>query len=159
MDFPRRPRPRHVPYRLGEAPGFVLNPPLPTDDITGPRRVYMLSRNYNYYLVTYHRHFSNNLKLAKVIRLFKKGDPTSVTNYRPIYLLLALSKIFERVIYNQIHNYFTLNNFYYEGQYGFRNKHSTELAALNIIDTITSLMENGDIPITIYLDYLKHLIH
>ena len=99
--------------------------------------------------------FPDNLKLAKVIPLFKKGDPTSINNYRPISLLPALSKIFERVIYNQINNYFTLNNLYYEGQYGFRSKHSTELAALDIIDTITSRMEKGNIPITIYLDLSK----
>ena len=96
--------------------------------------------------------FPDNLKLAKVIPLFKKGDPTSINNYRPISLLPALSNIFEHVIYNQINNYFTLNNLYYEGQYGFRSKHSTELAALDIIDTITSRMEKGNIPITIYLD-------
>ena len=96
--------------------------------------------------------FPDNLKLAKVIPLFKKGDPTSLNNYRPISFLPALSKIFERVIYNQINNYFTLNNLYYEGQYGCRSKHSTELAALDIIDTITSRMEKGNIPITIYLD-------
>ena len=99
--------------------------------------------------------FPDNLKLAKVISLFKKGDPTSINNYRPISLSPALSKIFGRVIYNQINNYFTLNNLYYEGQYGFRSKHSTELAALDIIDTITSRMERGSIPITIYLDLSK----
>ena len=99
--------------------------------------------------------FPDNLKLAEVIPLFKKGDPTSINNYRPISLLSALSKIFERVIYNQINNYFTLNNRYYEGQYGFRSKHSTELAALDIIDTITSRMVKGNIPITIYLDLSK----
>ena len=99
--------------------------------------------------------FPDNLKLAKVIPLFKKGDPTSINNYRPISLLPALSKIFKRVIYNQINSYLTLNNLYYEGQYGFRSKQSTKLAALDIIDTITSIMENGNIPITIYLDLSK----
>ena len=106
--------------------------------------------------------FPDNLKLVKVIPLFKKGDPTSINNYQPISLLPALSKIFERVIYNQINNYSTLNNLYYEGQYGFRSKHSTELAALDIIDTITSRMEKGNtyIQIIIYIwTYPKHLIH
>ena len=44
--------------------------------------------------------FPDNLKLEKGIPLFKNGDPTSINNYRPISLLPALSKIFERVIYN-----------------------------------------------------------
>ena len=86
---------------------------------------------------------------------WEKGDPTSINNYRPVSLLPALSKIFERVIYNQINKYFTLNNLCYEGKYGFRSKHSTELAALDIIDTITSCMEKGNIPITIYVDLSK----
>ena len=85
--------------------------------------------------------FPDNIKLAKVIPLFKKGDTTSINNYRPISLLSALSNIFERVIYSQINNYFTFNNPNYEGQYSFFSKHSTELAALDIIDTITSRMK------------------
>ena len=53
-------------------------------------------------------------------------------------------------------DYFTQNNLYYEEQYGFRNKHSTELAALNIINTISSrIIKKGNIQITIYLNLSK----
>ena len=41
-------------------------------------------------------------KVAKVIHLFKKEDPTLLTIYRPISLLSSLSKIFEKVIYQEL---------------------------------------------------------
>ena len=81
----------------------------------------------------------DKLKIAKVILFFKKGDSTPIENYRPISLLPAISNIFERVIFNQMNNYFTLNNFFYDKQYRFCKYHSTELADLNVVDTICCL--------------------
>ena len=40
--------------------------------------------------------YPNGFKIAKVIPIFKKGDPSLLTNYRPISLLPTLSKVFER---------------------------------------------------------------
>ena len=50
-----------------------------------------------------------------------------------------------------------LTNFYYQCQYGFRKNHSTELAALNVVDSIINHMEIGHTPITVYLDLSKTL--
>ena len=44
--------------------------------------------------------FPDSLKIANVVPLFKKDDPTTVNNYRPISLLNSISKIFEKVIIN-----------------------------------------------------------
>ena len=50
--------------------------------------------------------FPDKLKVAKVIPLLKKGDNTIFYNYRAISILPAISKIFERVIFDQVHKYF-----------------------------------------------------
>ena len=71
----------------------------------------------------------NAFKIAKVIPIFKKGDPSLLTNYRPISLLPTLSKIFERAIFTQLYSFFITNNILCEQQYGFKARHSTELAA------------------------------
>ena len=76
------------------------------------------------------RLFTNKLKLAKVVPIFKKGDETIFNNYRPISTLPTMSKVFEKVMFEQLHIYLDSLNIYYHGQYGFREKHSTELATL-----------------------------
>ena len=99
--------------------------------------------------------FPQKLKIAKVSPLFKNSDATIIENYRPISLLTVISKIFEKVIFQQINKYFTENKLFNISQYGFRKNHSTELAALELIDRLTTYMNNGDIPITIFLDLSK----
>ena len=61
--------------------------------------------------------FPDKLKIAKVIPLFKKDDNKSFGNYRPISLLSSISKIFERVAFNQIYDYLTSNGLLYESQW------------------------------------------
>ena len=54
--------------------------------------------------------FPEKLKIAKVLRLFKKNDYMLMDNYRPISLLRAISKVFEKVVCNQLYTYFISNN-------------------------------------------------
>ena len=97
----------------------------------------------------------DSLKVAKVIPLYKKGDKALFDNYLPISILPSISKIFERIIFNQINDHFTSHNLYYDGQYGFREKNSTQLAALELIDRITHELDLGNTPINIYIDLSK----
>ena len=99
--------------------------------------------------------FPHKLKVAKVIPLFKKGNHHVFDNYRPISLLPSVSKIIEKIVYKQLHDYFLSKKLIYDSQYGFREQHSTEHASLEISDRIANLLDNGQIPITIFLDLSK----
>ena len=63
--------------------------------------------------------FPDELKLAEVTPIFKKSDPFDITNYKPVSLLSHVSKVYERIIFNQISAYFEplfstlLNGFQY----------------------------------------------
>ena len=99
--------------------------------------------------------FPDNLKISKVIPLYKAKDQTLLSNYRPIALLPSISKIFEYVLLKQITNYLLDNNMLSPQQYGFRSNHSTELAALNLVDELTYKLDRGIIPMNIYIDLSK----
>ena len=103
--------------------------------------------------------FPDKLKIAKVVPIHKSDDDTMFNKYRPISILPTLSKVFEKVIFNQVHEHFHVNNLYLSNQYGFRQKHSTELAVLEVIDRITYQLDQGITPINIYLDLSKALDH
>ena len=77
--------------------------------------------------------FPDALKIAKILPVFKKGDTHLIQNYRPISLLPSISKIFEKTVLIQLHDFLTQNNILYTSQYGFRQNHSTEFAALETI--------------------------
>ena len=96
-----------------------------------------------------------SLKIAKVIPLFKKDDAHIFDNYRPISLLPAMSKVFEKIVFIQVYDYFEKNKLLYASQYGFRSLHSTELAALEMSDIISRKMDRGEIPLSIFLDLSK----
>ena len=97
----------------------------------------------------------NQLKIAKVVPIFKSGDDTLFTNYRPISLLPSTSKVVERVIFNQLYTYFETNKLFYGSQYGFRKRHSTEFAALELVDKLLNMMDKGQVPLGIFLDLSK----
>ena len=99
--------------------------------------------------------FPNKLKEAKVIPIYKKEDKNNFTNYRPISLLPTISKLIEKVIYNQVFTLFSSHNLLYENQYGFRSNHSTELAALELVDRITTQLDIRKVPLNIFLDLSK----
>ena len=99
--------------------------------------------------------FPDSFKISKITPLFKKGDVFLLSNYRPISLLPTISKFFERILYNQLYEYFNSNNLLAEQQYGFCTNHSTEYAAVKLVDTISKEMESGSTPTALYIDLSK----
>ena len=86
--------------------------------------------------------YPSQLELSRVKPLFKTGDQSRFSNYRPISLIPSLSKIFELVILDQLLGYFTYNNLLCLDQFGFRQGHSTELAALRLLDHLITQMDS-----------------
>jgi len=99
--------------------------------------------------------FPDVLKIARVIPLFKKGDPHIMNNYRPISLLPAFSKIFERLLHDQINHFFENYNLFSEGQYGFRKGRSTDLAGAHLINFILNNRHKGNKSVGIFIDFSK----
>ena len=86
---------------------------------------------------------------------FKNGYPALFTNYRPISLLHSNSKIFEDVIFHKLFDYMSINNLIAIEQFGFRTSHSTELAAIQLVDLLTKPMDMGEVPTNKYIDLSK----
>ena len=60
------------------------------------------------------------MKIAIVIPLYKGKSKLEIVNYRPISLLLVMSKILEKLVYLRTTKNLTKNSILYEGKYGFR---------------------------------------
>ena len=68
----------------------------------------------------------DDLKSARVVPLFKKNNKTEVGNYRPVSILSIISKVFERVVYDQVEAYLDQKKLLYKFQSGFRSRFSTD---------------------------------
>ena len=80
--------------------------------------------------------FPQAFKVAKVLPLFKTGQMDDTSNYRPISILNALSKVFERLIYYRLFGYFNSFSLFYNKQFGFRPNHSTIDALAELVERI-----------------------
>ena len=90
-------------------------------------------------------------KLRKSYHYTKKDNDELVDDYRPVSLLTSFSKVFERVAYLQLNNYFKINKLFYNSQYGFREDHSTESASVELIVCIIREIDHKNNHICIYI--------
>lgn len=97
----------------------------------------------------------NELKIARVIPLFKSGDISLFSNYRPVSILPLFSKILERLMYVRLLSFVNENGLLYKFQFGFREGHSPELALIYLIDKISNSLENGEYVLGVFLDFSK----
>jgi hypothetical protein len=81
--------------------------------------------------------------LANIIPIFKKGESEIIGNYRPVSLLSTVSKVFERAFYSRLSNFVTRPNILYQMQFRFREGHSTDLAIIQLLDTIIEQIDKG----------------
>ena len=94
-------------------------------------------------------------KLAHVCAIYKKKDPHDVSNYRPISLLSAVSKVLERIIHKHIFNFFLDNNFISSFQSGFVPKDSTVNQLTYIYHTFCKALDDGKEVRAIFCDISK----
>jgi len=97
----------------------------------------------------------NELRVAKVIPIFKKEDPSLQGNYRPILLPNIFDKLLEKLMHGQVSKYLTMNNLLYDYQFGFRKRHSTALALIEVVDNIYHNLDEGNRCCGVYLDLQK----
>ena len=92
-------------------------------------------------------------KKAKVIPVFKRGNPTSETDYRPVSTFSNFSKILEKNIYLQLSNYMQTKFSIYLT--GFQKNHGAQHALLKIIDIWKTKLNVGHKIGVIYMDLCK----
>jgi sarcosine oxidase/L-pipecolate oxidase len=73
--------------------------------------------------------------------LYKKGDKTEESNYRPISLLTSFSKIIEKVIYKRLYCHLNKNNILVNEQFSFREELSTEMATFTLLNKVLSSLD------------------
>ena len=99
--------------------------------------------------------FLTSMKTAKVIPLYKNKCKEETTNYRPISLLLTVSKILEKIMYKRVYGFLTSTNQLYASQYGFRKKHGCDHAVGELISNISKGIEQGKLTAGVFLDLSK----
>ena len=94
-------------------------------------------------------------KLARVMPIFKKGKRQDLNNYRPISIIPAVAKVFERIIYDQLFKYLSDNDLLVNCQSGFRTLHSTLTSSLEASNSWSVDIDNSLINGVIFIDLKK----
>ena len=99
--------------------------------------------------------FPDTLKIAKITPIYKKGDRENIENYRPISTLPVFGKIFEKLIYSRVYNFFSSQDTLDDAQFGFRQNHSTAHAIQHSINIINDAHRQQKHVIGIFIDLSK----
>ena len=97
--------------------------------------------------------FPDCLKLAHVVPIHKKAEKTNPTNYRPVSLLSAFSKVFEKILFNRLYNF--MKTKLIDEQFGFRPKHSTSDLMIYLLEHISKLLSSGENCLVLFFDLAK----
>ena len=99
--------------------------------------------------------FPDKMKITKVIPLFKTGENSNFTDYRPVSLLPQFSKILEKLfdvrLKKCIDKYQLLSN----SQDGFRNNMSISLALVDLVEELSSNIDNKLFTVGVFIDLKK----
>ena len=99
--------------------------------------------------------FPSEWKHSIVHPIYKSGDPSSPSNFRPISIVPVLSKKVDRVVQRQLYYNLSSNHFLSPNQHGFRPRHSTETALVSVADRILAASDHGEISLLCLIDLSK----
>ena len=99
--------------------------------------------------------YPDELKIAKVIPIFKNGEKALTCNYRPISLLSIINKLFEKLIYKRLRKFLIKYDVLYKYQFGFRPGYSTDMALVEIVDNIKTAINDKKFVCGTFLDLTK----
>ena len=112
-----------------------------------------LSQIFNISLTT--KCYPDSLKCAKVAPVFKGGDKDNLDNYRPMSVLPAVARVFEKLIYKQMIKYFESNDLLIKKQWGFRSLHSTILSLMSKTNDWFVNISKGHLNAVVFLEVKK----
>ncbi|CAH2245090.1 jg15928 [Pararge aegeria aegeria] len=99
--------------------------------------------------------FPDLMKLSKIVPLFKSGSTSDPTNFRPVSVLPTFSKIFEKLILNQLLYHFHKYNLLHIKQFGFTRGRSTIDAGVELIQNIFEAWEESRDALGVFCDLYK----
>ena len=99
--------------------------------------------------------FPDKMKKAKVIPLHKGKNRDETTNYRPISLLLTMSKILEKIMHVRVYKFLCDTKQLYASQYGFRKHHACDQAVGELVAVIAKGMQQKKLTAGVFLDLSK----
>jgi hypothetical protein len=101
------------------------------------------------------KYFPDFLKTAKVVPIPKVANSKSPAELRPISIQPVVAKLFEECLFFQHSRYLEMNQIIFPTQYGFRSKHSTFHALINITDFIYECLDKNEVCMLVTLDIRK----
>ena len=97
--------------------------------------------------------FPDSLKIANITPAHKKDEPTNKEKYRPVSVLPLLSKVLERLLYDQLSEY--LEKYLNTLLCGFRKAHSTQHALFKLLHAWQEELDKSGFVGTILMDFSK----
>jgi hypothetical protein len=87
--------------------------------------------------------------------VYKKGSKLIPDNFRPISLLSNVNKLIEKIVFAQLFSHIQNNNLIYDLQYGFRSRHSTDHALINITESVRDALDENKYACAVFVDFQK----
>ena len=78
---------------------------IPNQALKVSKNVVTISQTDIFNACTKHKVFPRDLKVGRVIPIFKAGEKEDLNNYRPVTVLPTIARVFEKLIYEQLHSY------------------------------------------------------